>query len=409
MLTISEILINTTDIKVQTPNGFRTFSGIQKIHRPFYFHVILENTSELRCSIKHPLFKEGVGFVHAYTLQVGDRINTLYGFVAVVYAEIVEESIELYDLLDVGDESILYTNNILSHNCEFIGSSNTLINPTKLRLLRSIPAVAKNQDTSIFTHPEQGRQYVTVVDTSRGVQGDYSAFVVFDVSALPYRVVATYKNNMISPLIYPNIVFQLSKHYNNAHILVETNDIGEQVANILRYDLEYDNIWSTVHNGRSGQIISPGFSKQSRFGVRTTKQVKRIGCANLKTQVETDKLLLNDERVLYELFRFVNIGDSYEAEEGHDDLVMCCVLFAWAMNQDYVKELTSVDLRQRLEQENEDSLEENLIPFGIISRGESQTLIVPAVKKGDDSWLFAGDEDYDLAMMEKHSVKAWTH
>ncbi len=286
--------------------------------------------------------------------------------------------------------------------CEFIGSSNTLISSTKLRLLRSVKPLVSNQDTSIFVQPVAGRQYFVVVDTARGVQGDYSAFIVFDVSELPYRVVATYKNNMISPLLYPNIVYQLAKHYNNAYILVETNDIGDQIANILHHDLEYDSVLTTVHNGRSGQVISPGFGQQTRMGVRTTKQVKRIGCMGLKTQVESDKLLINDERILYELFRFVNIGDSYEAEEGHDDLVMCCVLFAWAMEQTYVKELTSVDLRQRLEKENEEALEENLVPFGIINQGEMPVFAPIAAKKGDDSWIFAGDSDYDMAMSQRY-------
>lgn len=409
MFAISNILINTTDVTVQTPNGFCSFSGIQKIQRSFYFHVILENTSELKCSIKHPLFKKDVGFVHACTLRVGDIINTITGFVAVIYAELVDEPIELYDLLDVGEESVLYTNNILSHNCEFIGSSHTLISATKLRLLRSMKPEAMNADTRIFTQPSEGRQYVTIVDTARGVAGDYSAFVVFDVSELPYRIVATYRNNMISPLLYPNIVYQLSKHYNNAYILVETNDIGEQIANILQHDLEYENVLTTVNNGRSGQVISPGFGQQTRLGVRTTKAVKRIGCMGLKTQVESDKLLINDERVLYELFRFVNIGDSYEAEEGHDDLVMCCVLFAWAMEQTYVKELTSVDLRQRLEQENEDSMEESLLPFGIVNRGEMAQSMTIAARKGDDSWLFVGDDDFDNRMLEKHGSQGWAH
>lgn len=292
--------------------------------------------------------------------------------------------------------------------CEFIGSSNTLISASKLRLLRSILPEASNPDTRIFAQPVPGRQYFTVVDTARGVQGDYSAFVVFDVSELPYRVVATYRNNMISPLLYPNVVYQLSKHYNNAYVLVETNDIGEQIANILHHDLEYENVLTTVNNGRSGQVISPGFGQATRMGVKTSKQVKRIGCIGLKTQIESDKLLLNDERILYELFRFVNIGDSYEAEEGHDDLVMCCVLFAWAMNQSYVKELTSVDLRQRLEQENEEQMDENMLPFGIISRGESLTSAPIAAKRGDDSWLFVGDDDYDTSMLEKNGSYGWT-
>lgn len=291
--------------------------------------------------------------------------------------------------------------------CEFIGSSNTLISASKLRLLRAVPPEASNPDTRIFRQPIAGRQYVTVVDTARGVQGDYSAFVIFDVSELPYRVVASYRNNMISPLLYPNMVYQLSKHYNNSYALIETNDIGEQIANILHHDLEYENVLTTVNNGRSGQVISPGFGQATRMGVKTSKQVKRIGCMGLKTQVESDKLVINDERILYELFRFVNIGDSYEAEEGHDDLVMCCVLFAWAMEQSYMKELTSVDLRQRLEQENEDALDESMLPFGIIDRGETAKGVPIAAKRGDDSWLIAGDSDYDEAMLEKNGSYGW--
>jgi hypothetical protein len=171
----------------------------------------------------------------------------------------------------------------------------------------------------------------------------------------------------------------------------------------MLYIIEYENILTTVHNGRSGQIISAGFGQQTRMGVRTTKQVKRIGCLNFKTQVESDKLLLNDDRLIYELFRFVNIGESYEAEEGHDDLVMCCVLFAWAMNQTYVVELTSVDLRQKIEQENENSIEENLLPFCSISRGEAiDETIVVAVKKNNDNWLFAGDDEFDARAHERH-------
>ena len=288
--------------------------------------------------------------------------------------------------------------------CEFVGSSHTLISATKLRLLRSVQPILSNPDTRIYAQPMAGRQYFTVVDTARGVEGDYSAFVVFDVSELPYRVVATYKNNMISSLLYPNIVFQLSRHYNNAYVLVETNDIGEQIANILQHDLEYENVLTTVNNGRSGQIISPGFGQQTRLGVRTSKAVKRIGCMGLKTQIESDKLVLNDDRILYELFRFVNIGESYEAEEGHDDMVMCCVLFAWAMGQTYVKELTSVDLRQKLEEETESALEESMMPIGIIDGGEAAVSIVIAAKKNDDSWIFAGDEDFDARMMAKYET-----
>ena len=275
--------------------------------------------------------------------------------------------------------------------CEFVGSSNTLISATKLRQLVTKSPAHRNEFLSVFHHPVPGRQYFTTVDTSRGVAGDYSAFVVFDVTELPYRVAATYRCNTISPLLYPNIVTQVSKGYNEAYVLVESNDIGEQVANIILHDLEYENILSSTNNGRSGQVISPGFGQHPRLGVRTTKQTKKIGCASLKTQIENDKLMVEDERILYELFRFVNVGDSYQAEEGHDDLVMCCVMFAWAMNQQYVKELTSVDVRWRLEQEKIEQMEEDLVPFGLMQDGNPEDLGPIAAKSGSDDWIWKSE------------------
>ena len=392
--------------EVNTPTGWESFEGIQKLTRNTQYILRFNNNEILTCSSTHRVFTVR-GWAMANNLVVGDEVISSGGVLSLCNIHIEEGLFDFYDLLEVGKNKQYYTNTIISHNCEFIGSSNTLISATKLRLLRSVPPLTSNHDSCIFVQPIDQHQYFVVVDTARGVQGDFSAFVVFDVSELPYKIVASYKNNMISPMLYPNIVFQFAKHYHDAYVLVETNDIGEQIANILHHDLEYGNILTTINNGRSGQIISQGFGQHPRLGVRTTKQVKRIGCLGLKTQIESDKLLINDERILYELFRFVNIGDSYEAEEGHDDLVMCCVLFAWAMGQADVKELTSVDLRHKLEQENEDAMEENLLPFGIISRGMIDAPIVFAAKKGNDSWLFAKDDDYDVAMMEKHKNRMY--
>ena len=399
---------SNSQYEVNTPTGWESFEGIQKLTRNTQYILSFNNNETLTCSSTHRVYTVR-GWVMAHNLVIGDEVISSGGVLSLCNIHIEEGLFDFYDLLEVGKIKQYYTNTIISHNCEFIGSSHTLISATKLRLLRSVPPEVSNADTRIFKQPETGRQYFTVVDTARGVLGDYSAFVIFDVSELPYKVVASYKNNAISPLLYPNVVYQMSKHFNNAYILVETNDIGEQIANILQHDLEYENVLTSVNNGRSGQVISPGFGQQTRLGVRTTKAVKRIGCLGLKTQVESDKLLIHDERILYELFRFVNIGDSYEAEEGHDDLVMCCVLFAWAMNQTYVKELTSVDLRKRIEDDNEEILEENLLPFIGIDRGMPMNIPLIATKKGDDSWLFAGDNDFDMAMLEKNGSHGWQH
>lgn len=252
--------------------------------------------------------------------------------------------------------------------CEFLGSSMTLIHPAKLRSLVFRPPITQQENINIYHQPSQNELYTIVVDTSRGSGGDYSAFVVFKAKP-PYEVCAVYRNNMISPLLYPNIIYSAAKFYNSAMVLVETNDIGQQVADILHHDLEYEYIMFTTNNGRDGQTLSGGFNGSLHFGVRTTKQVKRIGCANLKTLIEKDQLIINDYETIQELSRFSQKGTSYEAEEGHDDLVMCCVLFAWLTAQPYFKEVTDVDIRQILYDENQKMLDDQMLPFGIYDDG----------------------------------------
>lgn len=275
------------------------------------------------------------------------------------------------------------------YDCEFLGSSNTLISPTKLRMLTYSTPIKQTEHIKIYSEPAQGRLYTVVVDTSRGLSSDYSAFVVFDITEIPYKVVAVYRNNEISPLIYPSMVYQFAKHYNTAYCLVESNDIGKQVGDILYHELEYEQVFYTVSDQKSGQRISGGFTGTSQIGVKTSRSVKKIGCSNFKSMVENDKIFLEDEDLINELFRFSAKGDSYEAEEGNDDLVMCCVLFSWLMEQPYVKELTDTDLRRNLYNDQESMLEEYLTPFGIMDDGQDmyEDQPVMAVSKGNDNWL----------------------
>lgn len=257
--------------------------------------------------------------------------------------------------------------------CEFIGSSNTLISPHILRRLVHLNQInGDGQAIKIYIPPSKTGKYIVVVDVSRGIGGDYSAFVIFDVGSTPYRVVATYRSNVISPLIFPNIIYEGATTYNQALILVETNDIGAQVADILHHDLEYEGLISATNNGRDGQVIGGGFSSSFHFGVRTTKSVKRIGCSNLKTLVEGDQLILNDYQIIYELSRFSQKGTSYEAEEGHDDMVMCCVLFSWLTHQPYFKEITESDVRRSIYERNIELIEEEILPFGIYDDGNEE-------------------------------------
>lgn len=255
--------------------------------------------------------------------------------------------------------------------CEFLGSSNTLIHPTKLRTLVYRQPIKRNDlGLKIYSEPERGTIYGMVVDTARGVGGDYSAFIVVNVSTFPYRLVATFKNNLISPLVFPNVIQQTAKYYNDAIVLVETNDIGQQVADILYHDLEYEGVLATANNGRAGQSLSGGFATSTHRGVKTTKQVKRIGCSTLKTLVESDKFIIEDYDMIYELSRFSQKGQSYEAEDGHDDLAMCAVLFSWLTTQPYLKELTDIDIRKKIFEQNEQMFEQEMTPFGFYSSGD---------------------------------------
>lgn len=249
--------------------------------------------------------------------------------------------------------------------CEFLGSSNTLISAKKLQQLVWKDPLHKYENLDVYYEPIENHKYVMTVDTSRGVGIDYSVFAVFDVTSVPYKLVAKYRDNEISPLLYPNIIWRAGKYYNDAMVLVEINDNGQQIADILFYDLEYDGVLLTQSKGRAGIKVGGSHKVKPTRGIRTTKQVKRIGCANLKTLIEQDKLLFNDYDLIYELFRFIENKASYEAEEGeHDDIVMCCVLFAWLAHQQYFKSKTDTDVRADLWDENKELIEDSIAPFG---------------------------------------------
>ena len=188
--------------------------------------------------------------------------------------------------------------------CEFLGSSNTLISPNVLRrMVFRTPIDSSEEGLKIYSAPIQDRLYTLVADTSRAKGLDYSAFAVIDVSEVPYKTVATFRNNTVSSLIYPTVIEQTAKHYNRALVLVETNDVGQQVADILYHELEYDNIIYTSSDG-TGQYISTGHGRTQSIGVKTSKQVKRIGCSVLKTLIENNKLIIEDYNTINELSRF---------------------------------------------------------------------------------------------------------
>ena len=274
--------------------------------------------------------------------------------------------------------------------CSFLGSSNTLISTEKLMSMPFKKPVFINDGLDVYQEPISNHTYVMICDVARGVGLDYSAFSVFDVTNQPYRQVAKYRKNDISPMLYPNIIYTTAQKYNEAFVLVEVNDIGQQVTDILYHDLEYENMMMVTMHGRNGQQIGGGFAKNVSMGIRTTKQVKRIGCATLKDLIERDNLLIDDFDTISEMTTFIGKSTSWEADDGaHDDLVMTCVLFSWLVQQRYFREMTDQDIREKMFAEQMKMIEEELVPFGFIEDGQDDTVEIP----GDDGvWSPAGEE-----------------
>lgn len=268
--------------------------------------------------------------------------------------------------------------------CTFLGSSNTLIAADIIARLSPKAFVHQKDGLDVMEEPSRLKSYFISVDVSRGVGGDYSAFTVVDCTTYPFNIVAKYRSNRISPLLFPDIIVKVAKDYNNAFILVEINDIGQQVADIIHNDLEYENMIWVGHDTRYGQFLSSS-GRYANLGVRTTKQIKRIGCSTLKSLVEENKLLVFDPDIISEFSTFVEARGSFEADEGyHDDLTMTLVLFAWASNDPLFKDLMNSNNRKALYEQQINQIEEELTPFGFLEGGEQE----PDFEVSDgDLWL----------------------
>ena len=283
--------------------------------------------------------------------------------------------------------------------CEFLGSIDTLIKAQKLKTMSYNPPITSNAGFDMFEKPQKDHTYVMTADVSRGTSNDYSAFLVFDVTQMPYKIVGKYRDNEVKPLLFPAKIYDVARAYNQAFVLIEVNDIGEQVATTMQFDLEYDNLIMASMRGRAGQVLGGGFSGgRAQLGVRTTKAVKRIGCSNLKQMIEDDKLIIQDLQIISELSTFIVKGQSFEADDGcTDDLVACLFMFAWATDQTYFKELTDMDIRQTMMREQQDMLEQDMAPFGFVVNGledenvgtmvdEYGTRWSPVVRTHDSDW-----------------------
>ena len=284
--------------------------------------------------------------------------------------------------------------------CDFLGSADTLISPAKLQTIPFTDPISSNAGLDVFKRAEKDHEYIITVDVARGIGGDYSAFIVFDITSMPYQIVAKYRNNEIKPVLFPSVIFQVAKEYNSPYILVEVNDIGDSIAATLNYDLEYPNILMCAMRGRAGQVVGQGFSgSKTQLGVKMSITVKKIGCANLKAIIEEDKLLFNDFNIFQELTTFVQKKQAWEADEGyHDDLVMCMVLFAWLVMQDYFKEMTDQDVRRRIYEEQRNQIEQDMAPFGFVDDG-----------MGDDTFLDADGNLWEYGDKQEEVGYMWNY
>lgn len=374
---------------IKTPEGWSNFEGVRKSKTSATISVFTESRKHIECTLDHQLYTK-YGWMPAETIEVDDVIKTVDGFERVHHVHVDKfGGQDVFDALHVSKSNQYFTGGILSHNCAFLGSSGTLIEGSKLKALVFREPEAESNKIKMFEKPIEGHTYVMAADVSRGKGLDYSTFSVIDITKMPYRQVCTYRDNMVTPVDYAEIIFRISKNYNDAAVLVEINDIGGQVSDTLHFDFEHENILYTESAGRSGKRISGGFGKNVDRGIRTTKTVKSIGCNILKLLVEQDQLVINDFDTINELSTFSRRGVSYEAESGaHDDMVMTLVLFAWLSDQSYFKDLTDINTMMKLRAKSEEQMMDDLIPFGFnaddMYADENATII--DMPHGD-SWL----------------------
>ena len=281
--------------------------------------------------------------------------------------------------------------------CDFLGSADTLISPSKLQAIPFEDPITSNAGLDVYKRSEEGHEYIITVDVARGIGGDYSAFVVFDITTLPYQIVAKYRNNEIKPVLFPSVIHQVAKEYRFPYILVEVNDIGDSIGAMLNYDLEYPNVLMCAMRGRAGQVVGQGFSgTKTQLGVKMSITVKKQGCSNLKAIIEDDKLVFKDFDILRELTTFIQRKQCWEADDGyHDDLVMCLVLFSWLVMQDYFREMTDQDVRRRIYEEQRDQIEQDMAPFGFVDDGMGDDTFID----GDGELWAYGDTQESAAYM----------
>lgn len=369
-----DIVINDS-FEILTPNGWQWFTGIKKSKKQT-LKIKFQSGLEICCTLHHRFINNDT-IIYACELKPKSIVNN-----EVVVSNVLFEELDVFDPIDVENGNIYYADNIISHNCKFLGSSLTLVNSDTIEYMSTCPTVYSKDGLDLYEYPVKGvrgddevlitkpHTYVIVADTAKGVGGDYSAFIIMDVSEVPYRLVGKFRDNMMAPMLYPSVIYKVAKDYNNAFVLLEINS-SEQVAHIMHTELEYENLIFVNRDTKKGQVVSGGFGGgKTHLGVQTDKRVKRIGCFTFKALVEESKLLITDADTISEISTFIQSRDSFAADDGyHDDLVMSLVLFSWLTTNPYFKELSNVNIREAMYQERIKQIEDDVVPFGYINNG----------------------------------------
>lgn len=367
------INLNNLGLKIKTRHGFETFKGIQKLEKGVWLKLHLEGRT-IEVTPNHRLMTTE-GWKECGDMIIGDILKTDDYFEEVTHIEKFESDKDVYDILETESHEFI-VNGIVSHNCRFQGSSGTLIPSNILETLEWTNPINEDDYLSIYEEPKINNRYVAIADPAGGFGLDYSVCTIIDVTDYPYKIVAKYRNNEISPMIFPHTIMNMCMTYNNCPALVEANnDVGGQVTYILYYELEYENVVLTSSSQRSiGEIRVGGKGSTTVPGVKTTKKVKSVGCSNLKALLENQYLLIPDQDMIEELGTFVIKGSGYEADEDcYDDTVMTLILFSWFVKQEFFNDYTSSNLGSDIYDRSVKRAMEDVLPFGHISTSENET------------------------------------
>lgn len=366
------MFVPNNDYEILTPLGFRSFLGMHVITRET-MRVFADGVCILEGSPLHRVLTPA-GYVTLEEIELSTVIITNTGYCVVDRIETGNLQ-PLFDPIDVDHpDQAFFTNDLISHNCSFQGSANTLISAKKLNQMHYLTPVDDRGDLKIYVKPIRADEtqpahiYVATADVSQGQEQDYSVLSIFDVSVSPFRQVAVYRRNDLAPQLFAPMIKDLAEYYCQAFVLIEVNDVGMTVADMLHAELEYENILYVRTHPKRGQMLAGGFHQKSKLGLKMTQATKRVGCSALRAMIEKDQLFISDFQTIRELTTFVAKpgGMNWEAEVGnHDDCVMTLVLLGWLSVQQGFDNYVGLSMRKMLANQYE-PVTLDAPPIGII-------------------------------------------